>query len=204
MSPLDKFEKARRDRDFVIVAFFRGSWCPFCKAWLQEWSNIKNLALELRSINAVLLMVSSQSQSEVTTTLTNWNVLTSELKSAGVKGIGDPKNTIAEKLRFEKYVEILISGSPGPYTKKGMTYPHGMAQTACVAFQKGKKTPIYDWATIPTPLNLDGAINRPSPQEIWSYLMTKRGEINSVKKSKIRKPKGETMRYIVRLFSCGN
>jgi len=169
--------------------YYRGSWCPICRAWLQDWLNVENFEEQLRDAGGTFLIVSSQTQQEVDDALDRWG-----LNLPQMMGIGDPNNEIALLLRKDYSLNVAISGAPGPYKTRGYTYPHGMAQPACLIANKRGKV-LYSWATVPKMRNLMGAIARPPAMGIWNYAM-----IAMKADQTMAKPRGKSLRYMISSF----
>lgn len=86
--------------------------------------------------------------------------LASTRESSGYEGraIVDPENLLAAELKRRGKLDVAIT------EKKG--YDHGMAQPA-VLVMKEDGTILQKWEIVPSAMNIGGAKDRPSLQEIW-------------------------------------
>lgn len=168
--PLERLSAARDASDLLVVAYYRGIWCPICGGWVKMWYRTPGFAEELKARKASLLFVCSESQENADKAGDKWGATAPELVEAGVQMVGDPHNEIAAKLAAEGLVNVFISGDGKRYATHGVVYPWGMAQPAVVAVRKGASKPLYSWAISPSALNLAGAVGRPLPPEVWEFI----------------------------------
>ena len=54
-----------KENDFVVISFYRGTWCPYCNLELKALQGINN---ELKSLNAKLVAISPQTPDASLTT----------------------------------------------------------------------------------------------------------------------------------------
>jgi len=172
-SAVDRLGKARQEADLVVVAFYRGLWCPICGAWVSLWlSQNAELLSDLKRLNARLLFVTSQTQEKADAAAKKWGMADEDAISAGIVFLGDPENAVASELASEGLLSVTVTGAPGPYSSHGHTYPKGMAQPGCVALKRGAQSPLYRWELVPKAANMGGATDRPLPGEVWKFVKT--------------------------------
>ena len=113
----------------LIRKVYRGSWCPFCIAYLKD---LQSLTGAIDAANGTTIIVTAEQASKLETTRA----------ASGYTGsaIVDTKNMLATELRRRGLVDVAISKKSG--------YPQGMAQPAVLVLKKDG-TVMYSWAIVP-------------------------------------------------------
>jgi hypothetical protein len=78
--------------------------------------------------------------------------------------IVDTENQIAAKLKSRGKLNVAITSKSG--------YEHGMAQPAILVMQSDG-TVLFDWAIVPSVMNLGGAKDRPNLKQVWENVEAK-------------------------------
>ena len=134
-------------KEFAVLVFYRGQWCPFCRENLNEWCS---QAEAIVAQKGVLVGISSQNHEFCQQTAEEWGL--------NFPLVGDPENVLAN--RFGVEVTVVI---PGKNEDAGNGfYPFGMSQAAVIAIDQAGQFLSY-WASVPGPDNDDGANARPKP-----------------------------------------
>jgi peroxiredoxin len=126
---------------------FRGHWCPFCQAYLKSLQSLLP-AITAAGGKAIAITAEPEQHLAETRSLTGY---TGDV-------IVDPENQIAAELKRREKLTVAISSKAG--------YPHGMAQPAILVMQSDG-TVLYDWAIVPSVMNLGGAKDRPDLKQVW-------------------------------------
>ena len=147
----ETIEKLIESRDFHIIVYFRGRWCPYCEYNVKEWNEIYPRIL---ASNGELIGICSQNMERCEKTREEWNIQ--------FPIVGDPENT------FARSAGVFISKN----RDAGMNgyYPWGMAQPAVIAYDKNQQQ-FYSWFSEPSGKNLDSAIDRPVPKSTLNEIM---------------------------------
>jgi hypothetical protein len=117
--------------------------------------------------NCKLYAVCSEPQSEANLAVVEWNL--SNFSSV----VGDPENVVALHFNNDNYLPYITDCSktltealdPFLTVKR---YPHGAVQPAFIFFIGNKLA--ARWAVYPRVGNLQGALSRPDPEEVWSHV----------------------------------
>eukprot|EP01094_Clydonella_sp_ATCC50884_P023315 TRINITY_DN5552_c0_g1_i4.p1 TRINITY_DN5552_c0_g1~~TRINITY_DN5552_c0_g1_i4.p1 ORF type:complete len:997 (-),score=248.93 TRINITY_DN5552_c0_g1_i4:271-3261(-) len=139
-------------RRLCVLIFFRGSWCPFDRSYLQAWSEYVERAEEQ---NGLILGISTQDTIVTASLASLWGLqfpLLSDLYLELTREYGVTQGRVRNPLQQKNY-----SGSAGV-----------MCQPGVVLLQDGK--PVFTWTSTPQGGNLNGAANRPCPDSVWRVL----------------------------------
>lgn len=125
---IEQYDALRASSEFIFVVFYRGSWCPFCQAYLKA---LQSLTPRITAAGGKIFTVTSEDASQ----------LPKMRDASGYTGetIVDPENLLAKELKRRGIVDVAISEHKG--------YPHGMAQPAVLI--GGKQRVWYKWAIVP-------------------------------------------------------
>jgi len=115
-----------------------------------------------------LYAICSEAQSEADLALTEWKLFNFSAV------VGDQENNVAIFLK-EHYLPALHITDCRHTLKEAMDpyltvkrYPHGAVQPALLFLVDQK--PAISWASRPTVTNLQGALGRPDPKEVWKVV----------------------------------
>ncbi|MEM1418638.1 MAG: redoxin domain-containing protein, partial [Myxococcota bacterium] len=136
------------------LVYFRGAWCPFCQAYLQELNG--EFLAKVRAAGGELIGVTSQSAEGVATLAADQRL--------DFRIVSEPANALAKahRVALTPKAETPLAEVPGEYV-------NGMAQPAVVAFDRDGRE-LFHWAIDPNTMNLGGASDRPLPADIWPVL----------------------------------
>jgi hypothetical protein len=120
--------------------------------------------------NCKLYAVCSEPQTEANLAMVEWNL------SNFASVVGDPENVVALHFRNnDKYLPRLHITDCSKTLTEALDpcltvkrYPHGAVQPAFLFFIGNK--PAARWAVYPTVGNLQGALSRPDPAEVWTHV----------------------------------
>jgi peroxiredoxin len=132
---------------------YRGHWCPFCQAYLRTLESLRP-AITVAGGKVIAITAELEQHLEETRSLTGY--------SGDV--IVDPENQIAAELKRREKLNVAISSKAG--------YEHGMAQPAILVMQSDG-TVLFDWAIVPSVMNLGGAKDRPDLKQVWENMEAK-------------------------------
>eukprot|EP00730_Choanoeca_flexa_P001948 TRINITY_DN10852_c0_g2_i4.p2 TRINITY_DN10852_c0_g2~~TRINITY_DN10852_c0_g2_i4.p2 ORF type:complete len:154 (+),score=26.56 TRINITY_DN10852_c0_g2_i4:1127-1588(+) len=121
MAPTADFDQLIQSNDVVAFVFFRGAWCPWCRAYLSDLN--KTLLPVLKQHNAALYGVSSESDS-ITATIKDDFKIDYEI-------VNDVSTEFAK--RFNVHV---TPKDTSPRAGDPDAYPNGVIQPAVVMFHK--------------------------------------------------------------------
>jgi peroxiredoxin len=132
---------------------YRGHWCPFCVAYLKS---LQSLLPTITAAGGKVIAITAEPEQH----------LESTRSSTGYNGdvIVDLENQIAAELKRRGKLSVAISSKAG--------YEHGMAQPAILVMQSDG-TVLYDWAIVPSVMNLGGAKDRPDMKQVWENIEAK-------------------------------
>ncbi|KAF2484525.1 hypothetical protein BDY17DRAFT_295813 [Neohortaea acidophila] len=144
---VQQFDSLVAESEFVFAVFYRGHWCPFCISWIKD---LQRLVPEIQQKRGTAVIVTAEEEKFLTDVL-------AKTKFSG-KTITDPDTSLVKELKSRNLVSVAITDRGG--------YPHGMIQPAVLVVNKEGKV-IYQWAIQPSMMNLGGAKDRVSLQEVW-------------------------------------
>lgn len=147
-------------RPLTLIVFFRGSWCPFCQAYLRELD--RALLDRVTAVGGAMVGVTSQSAEAAARTHRAWS-LRYPLSS-------EPENTLAQRFGV-----AITPKEQTPLSEHPTEYPHGMSQPAVIALNAAGDV-LYRWAIDPSTMNLGGATDRPLPDEVWAAIEAAQAE----------------------------
>eukprot|EP00730_Choanoeca_flexa_P001947 TRINITY_DN10852_c0_g2_i2.p2 TRINITY_DN10852_c0_g2~~TRINITY_DN10852_c0_g2_i2.p2 ORF type:complete len:202 (+),score=42.39 TRINITY_DN10852_c0_g2_i2:1127-1732(+) len=153
MAPTADFDQLIQSNDVVAFVFFRGAWCPWCRAYLSDLN--KTLLPVLKQHNAALYGVSSESDS-ITATIKDDFKIDYEI-------VNDVSTEFAK--RFNVHV---TPKDTSPRAGDPDAYPNGVIQPAVVMFHKGEL--FFNWVLEPSKANLGGAKDRVMPDDLVKVL----------------------------------
>jgi peroxiredoxin len=132
---------------------YRGHWCPFCQAYLKSLQTLLP-AITARGGKVIAITAEPEQHLQETRSLTGY---TGDV-------IVDPENQVAAELKSRGKLVVAITPKAG--------YEHGMAQPAILVMQSDG-TVLYDWAIVPSVMNLGGAKDRPNLTQVWENMEAK-------------------------------
>jgi len=141
-------------RPLSVLVFFRGSWCPFCQAYLREMNG--DFLRAIRERGGELFGVTAHSEGAAAGAKRDWGL--------DYPVVSDPDNGLAQRfdVAITPKAETPLADAPGEY-------PTGMAQPAVIALD-GKGQVRFRWAIDPSEMNLGGASDRPLPMDVWRVI----------------------------------
>jgi len=148
----DWLESELKQHQFIILVFYRGAWCIFCKKYLRLW---QEFAPRLRAIGGALFAISSDSKG-------NSEKFKNDLQLC-YDVIGDPTNDLTDNFG------MVITYSD---MSKSIGFNEGMSQPGIVAINS-KQEILYYWKSHPELRNLFGALARPKPIDIIKSIIDK-------------------------------
>eukprot|EP00730_Choanoeca_flexa_P001946 TRINITY_DN10852_c0_g2_i2.p1 TRINITY_DN10852_c0_g2~~TRINITY_DN10852_c0_g2_i2.p1 ORF type:complete len:217 (+),score=41.28 TRINITY_DN10852_c0_g2_i2:147-797(+) len=146
------FDDIIKDNELVVFIFFRGAWCPWCRAYLQD-VNI-NLLPTLKKLKGKVYAISSESDAVTATIAENFKI--------DFPVVNDTSTAFAR--RFD--IKVTPKGSiraDDPYA-----HPDGIIQPAVVMYHKGEK--FFVWRSEPSKSNISGAKDRVMPRDLVRVL----------------------------------
>jgi peroxiredoxin len=141
-------------RSFTVLVFFRGSWCPFCQAYLTEMNG--EFLDEIRHAGGDLVAITSQSDIPAQQAHHEWGLK--------YNVVSEPQNILAQRFHI-----AITPKAQTPLAQDANEYPKGMAQPAVLALDKHGKV-LFQWVIAPDEMNLGGASDRPLPMAIWKVI----------------------------------
>ncbi|KAF4503416.1 hypothetical protein FAGAP_369 [Fusarium agapanthi] len=161
-TPIEEFNALLSESSILFVVFYRGHWCPFCRAYLQT---LQGLSPSISSLGGKALIITSEPAS----------FLPEMRKLTGYSGdaIVDTKNTLVELVKERYGLEITVTERKG--------YEHGMAQPGILVLRRGKGGDVTGqggavlekWAIVPSAMNIGGASDRPDLEQVWDNVRAK-------------------------------
>ncbi|KIM98217.1 hypothetical protein OIDMADRAFT_146894 [Oidiodendron maius Zn] len=161
-TPVEEFDALLSESSVLFVVFYRGHWCPFCRAYLRA---LQDLSPSISSLGGKTLIVTSEPASF----LPEMRKLTSYSGDA----IIDTKNTLVGFVKERYELEIAVSEKEG--------YENGMAQPGILVLRGGEGgdmmgqegAVLEKWAIVPSTMNLGGASDRPELGQVWDNVRAK-------------------------------
>lgn len=149
---IDELRAEAESLKFVVLVYFRGSWCPWCEAYARDLERVR---AQVEEAGGRAYIVSSQSKAGLEPVAEGW--------AFGGSVVSDASNGLANKLG--------VSVTVPPHDFPG-EYPNNMAQPAFVVLRAGAATlgeaePVYGWFSRPDDANLDGGKGRVHPEDGW-------------------------------------
>ncbi|KAI6754918.1 hypothetical protein HG530_012670 [Fusarium avenaceum] len=155
-TPVEEFNALLSESSVLFVVFYRGHWCPFCRAYLQT---LQGLSPSISSLGGKTLIITSEPAS----------FLPEMRKLTGYSGdvIVDTKNILVELVKENYGLEIAVTERKG--------YENGMAQPGILILRGGKGEDVTGqggvvlekWAIVPSAMNIGGASDRPDLEQVW-------------------------------------
>ncbi|MCJ1328786.1 hypothetical protein MMC10_005463 [Thelotrema lepadinum] len=153
--PIQQYEIALANHDFLWVVYYRGHWCPFCLSYLKT---LQTLLPSIGQAGGKVLVVTAEPAEH----------LPAMRKAAGYVGEAaiDPEHKLANMLRERGLLDVAVTNKAG--------YEHGVAQPS-ILIQKGRGdgTVLFEWAIKPSVMNLGGAKDRPDLSQVWDNVQAK-------------------------------
>lgn len=139
------------NNEFTVKVFFRGDWCPWCSAYLNDF-NDKALD-KIQALGGKVIGITSQAGNQSQETLgLNFDVLVDE-----------------DNVAAKKYGIVITPKAASPLKDVEGVYPNGMVQPGVVIEDTSGKI-LYNWAIDPNEMNFGGAKDRPLVSDIVSSL----------------------------------
>ena len=114
----------------------------------------------LKTAQSILPKVTAAGGQVIAITAEPAEHLQQTLDATGYRGetIVDPENKIVAEMKARGKLDVAITPKSG--------YKHGMAQPALLVMQNDG-TVVYNWAIVPSVMNLGGAKDRPDLKQVW-------------------------------------
>jgi len=133
-------------QNFTVKVFFRGDWCPWCAAYLNDFNEVQN---EINRLGGKLIGITSQVNNESKHNLDlNFDI------------VSDPDN-----IEAVKYGVNITPKQETPLADVAGQYEHGMAQPAVIV-ESSTGNKLYEWIIVPAEMNFGGATDRPLVKDI--------------------------------------
>eukprot|EP01090_Pellita_catalonica_P023516 TRINITY_DN9754_c0_g1_i2.p1 TRINITY_DN9754_c0_g1~~TRINITY_DN9754_c0_g1_i2.p1 ORF type:complete len:556 (-),score=78.77 TRINITY_DN9754_c0_g1_i2:650-2317(-) len=155
-SPEDYVSEAAQKHNHVILVFYRGSWCRFCKLYMRDWDSEEIMAT-VKEYNIMVIGVTSEKKKFVTNTRAQWNLHTITLLS-------DPDSTLADKYGIDVERQLKSNQRWAPFASHYKKLK-AMAQPGVVVLSPMMEIEYY-WKSVPSAKNLFGARDRPTASSI--------------------------------------
>jgi peroxiredoxin len=183
MEPLKWLQSELKRHRFVVLLFYRGAWCCYCRSALAEANTILD---QIRSMGGDLFAVCSQDKNE-----TEKLRLQNELRY-GI--VSDAKAKLAKKYNinvtkkysklYEKIIKLAKSVNINTESLEAdANYKYGMSQPGFVVV-KNDGTVVYLWKGEPLERNKFGATDRVSAEtiiDIVSFYFSCETQVNSIR-----------------------
>lgn len=129
---------------FVVLVFYRGFWCFFCKKWMREWSRQFE---RITALGGSLIGITSQNNDTAYETRNRW----------GIKFplYGDPENELAKRVHND---------IDSKRSNETAVYPYGMGQPSVFAYDNQGRM-LHAWTQMAEIRNNNGADDREKPSE---------------------------------------
>jgi peroxiredoxin len=137
-------------QSFTVKVFFRGDWCPWCSAYLNDFNGVKDRIADLGG-KVVGITAQAGNQSKQNLGL-DYDIVV------------DEANTEAKK-----YDIFITPKDQSPLKDVEGVYPSGMVQPGVVV-ESDEGTILFRWAIDPNEMNFGGATDRPLVSDILSSL----------------------------------
>lgn len=214
-----RFKQSLASHRLTILAFYRGHWCPVCRAWVTRFLDVEpSLAAWLREHDAQLLFVCSQRDDAVQRTAKAWHVGNVGGAEQSVTFVSDPENALAVYLRERGLCEVAVTGlgRRDGYANHRYRYDNGMAQPAVLVMRGGGGSAaatepgeaaaaarvVYRWAIRPGVMNMGGAVDRPDPVTIMAAVSAAESEAKSGREAEVARAKsGKSWLYQRRMVT---
>lgn len=116
-----------------------------------------------------IVAISSEKEEAAAAAKEEWKLSSFDVRS-------NPENTLPAHLNEQKYFKpklVVTTSKLDPHT---LLYSHGFVQPGVLFLSKEGEV-LFQWAIQPGIMNLGGATDRPSPDQIWAKVQAKmRGE----------------------------
>ncbi|KAK3896836.1 hypothetical protein C8A05DRAFT_39613, partial [Staphylotrichum tortipilum] len=156
--PVRQFETLLGASSFLFLLYYRGHWCPFCIGHLKELVAISG---EIKAAGGVIAAATAEGPEHLNTLRASTGLADNM--------IVDSENLLAKHLKDKGLLSVAISDSQ-LYRLRG--YKHGLAQPAMLVI-KNDGTVLYEWAIVPSLMNIGGATDRPVLAEVWKNIQRK-------------------------------
>lgn len=139
-----------------------------CGPYLQIFDRLMQEGSLSSSNHVRLYAICSEAQEEANQARKDWQLV--QFTSV----IGDVHNVIARHLQKTTLPTLHVTDCSKTFAEaldSCLTverYPHGAVQPGVLIYVG--TTPAFGWASVPTPSNLQGALHRPNPKEIWNHV----------------------------------
>lgn len=135
---------------FTIKVFYRGHWCPWCIAYLNDFNGQLD-AIKARSGSLVAITAHTDDQAAAQHGL-NFDVVVDEANNEA-----------------RKYDIVVTPKEDSPLASADGVYPNGMVQPG-VVIEDANGAILYRWASAPSAENFGGAKDRPLVADIMGAL----------------------------------
>lgn len=134
-SALTRLRSITSGKSALILAFYRGGWCPFCTDWARGLSAIRSLSERLGRLDAQVVFVCAQALKYEKENAQQFRFDTRRGLREGVHFVNDENHEIASwvKNTFGKAVYIQ---KVNPEFTSGNIYKNGMTQPAVLLVEK--------------------------------------------------------------------
>lgn len=169
-NPQAWLEQVRKRSEFTIIVYYRGIWCPYCRAYLEE---LDKLHEHIKSIGGQVFGLCADTPQDVEATVRKWKV--------SFPIISDRSHVLAKYLKSEGILPVVITGRGGDvgyrgayYTKhpRMSKYEHGCVQPGLLVLPR-TGGPWFRWHIEPKVMNLGGASDRPVLKDVLAIVEKK-------------------------------
>ena len=137
--------------DFTVKVFFRGDWCPWCSRYLKDFND--RALHKIQELGGKVIGITSQAGNQSQKDL----------------GLNFEIQIDEENLEAKKYGIFMTPKAETPLKDVDGVYPNGMVQPGVVIEDSEGKI-LYQWAIVPSEMNLGGASDRPLVADIVASL----------------------------------
>jgi len=148
------YKETLAKNEYICIVFYRGKWCPFCKAQLKD---VQAVVDEMKRAGVAVYGHTAETQEQANAAQKEWG-LDFDL-------IGNPDLSLAQFLAKE--------GIVAPVIQPDKRYQNSMVQPAIVFVRRRDGAVLFRWAHVPALSNLGGAKDRPVFQKVWELLSKK-------------------------------
>jgi peroxiredoxin len=141
---------------FTVIVFLRGHWCPFDRAYAQNWDTLHTA---IQQNGGKLIGVMTHDLEFCQKALYDWKLTFPVLC--------DAEAVIATNF------EVTMTPTNQSPLKPGYEKANYKYNQAGVFVLDQTSATIFHWRTVPSFANFDGASGRPTPQSVFDYCLFK-------------------------------
>ncbi|GAQ88461.1 hypothetical protein KFL_004300120 [Klebsormidium nitens] len=153
--PMEWWANEFKSRSLTGLIWERGDWCPFCRYDVSQW---REQLPNLEALGGTFFIVTAQDQESLEHSASNWGL-------DHLTIVSDPENVLAREYGLAITTEAIRAGAQCHYEP----YTNGVCQPGYVIMnQLGVE--IAGWRQHPTEGNNGGALDRPIPARVMSFV----------------------------------